>query len=352
MIVDRQIVAGVLDTFRAGVAIWSIRPFGCVVNRSAVKMTGFSEDEFRKDQSLWMTRVHPVDVGSINNARKKLRTEMREIVCDYRFLPNGRNREIWIRDFSVPIENSKGGFGGIFSVYTRIQNPVNALKQIDNQAADFKRIVGGLAHNIRSSLHELSGNIELFGMQSGMPAKLQEAANKTVEINDLIGELEEYLCPPDTRMARGNPLVLLESILHGMHGKLLARGIDLSVEHQDSLPQVEIDPQQMRRVIDRLATFLAAILPQGGKLRVKARPCSRHGLQYVEVELACYSPDSLQVDEKTIFEPFLQVGRYKTGLSLALAREAMYRNFGRVSFRKKDPHEARFRLLFKVFSDS
>jgi signal transduction histidine kinase len=213
-----------------------------------------------------------------------------------------------------------------------------------------KKVVGGLAHNIRSSLHEVSGNIELFGLESGMPAKLQEAANKTIEINDLIGDLEEYLCPPDIRMARGNVVILLENILRGMRERLLARGIELSVAHQDSLPQVEIDPRQMRSAIDRLLSFSAAILPQGGRLIVKARPCNWHGMQYLEVELVCYSPDSLAVDEKDIFEPFIQVGRYKTGLSLALAREAMYRNFGRVSFRKKDSHEARFTLLIKVSS--
>lgn len=313
-------------------------------------MTGFSEDEFRKNQSLWLTRVHPVDVGSIHSARKKLRTQKREIVCDYRFLPNGRNQEIWIRDVSVPVENSKGRFSGIFSVYTNIPNPLTATKKIDNQAAGFKKVVGGLAHNIRSSLQELSGNIELSGLASGMPAKLQEAADKTMEINDLIGELEEYFCPPTTCTARGNAVVLLENIFRGMQGRLLARGIDLSVEHQDSLPQVEIDSPQIQQAIDRLLSFSAAILPRGGRLKVKARPCSRDGMQYVEVELACYSPDCLAVDEKAIFEPFLQVGAYKTGLSLALAREAMYRNFGRVSFRKKDPHEARFTLLLKVFS--
>ena len=350
MIVDRQTVAGILDIFRAGAAIWFVNPFFCAVNRSAVKLTGFSEDEFKNDHSLWLTRVHPVDVGSINNARRKLRTQMTEIVCNYRFLPNGRNQEIWIRDVSVPIKNSKGGFGGIFSVYTKISNPIKAIKQMDNRTAEFKKVVGGLAHNIRSSLHEVSGNIELFGLESGMPAKLQEAANKTIEINDLIGDLEEYLCPPDIRMARGNVVILLENILRGMRERLLARGIELSVAHQDSLPQVEIDPRQMRSAIDRLLSFSAAILPQGGRLIVKARPCNWHGMQYLEVELVCYSPDSLAVDEKDIFEPFIQVGRYKTGLSLALAREAMYRNFGRVSFRKKDSHEARFTLLIKVSS--
>jgi nitrogen-specific signal transduction histidine kinase len=277
---------------------------------------------------------------------------MREIVCHYRFLPNGRHQEIWIRDVSVPIENSRGGFGGIFSVYTKIANPIEGRKELDQQAGDFKKVVGRLAHQIRGSLHEVSGNIELFGLQGGMPAKLQEAADKTSEINDLIGELEEYLCPPETRMARGNPVLLLQNVLRGMQGRLLARGIELRVEHQESLPQVDIDPRQMRQAIDRLLSFSAAILPRGGRLNVKARPCSWHGVQYVQVELACYSPDSLAVDEKNIFEPFIEVGRYKTGLSLALAREAMYRNFGRVSFRKKDSHEVRFTLLLKVFSAS
>jgi hypothetical protein len=350
MVVDRQIVAGVLNIFHAGAAIWFVNPFCCVVNRSVVKMTGFSEDEFRKNQSLWLTRVHPVDVRLINSARKKLRTQMREIVCDYRFLPNGRSKKIWIRDVSVPIENPKGDFGGIFSVYSEIPNPIRATKQSENPTADFKKVVGGLAHDIRSSLHELGGNIELFGLDSVIPAKLQRAADKTMEINDLIAELEEYLCPPDTRMARGDAVVLLENLLRDMHGRLLARGIDLSVDHEDSLPHVEIDPGQMRQAIDRLLSFSASILPEGGRLNVKARPCSRQGRQYVEVELACYSPNSLIVDEKNVFEPFLQVGRYKTSLSLALAREALHRNFGRVSFRQKDPHEARFTLLLKVFS--
>jgi nitrogen-specific signal transduction histidine kinase len=350
MVVDRQTAAQVLNTLRAGAAIWFVKPFRCVLNRSAVKMTGFSESEFTKNQSLWLMRVHPLDMALVNSARRKLRTQMREIVCDYRFLPNGRSREIWLRDVSVPVENSKGGYGGIFSVYSEIPSSTKAIKPSVSSGMDFKKVVGGLAHNIRTSLHELSGNIELFGVESGVPAKLRKAADKTMQINDLIGEFEEYFCPPDTRMARGNALLLLKDLLRDMQEKVFARGIELSVAHQDCLPHVEIDPSQMRQAIDRLLSFSVSILPEGGRLSIKTRLCSRQGSQYVEVELACYSPDSLIVGEENIFEPFLQVGRYKTGLSLALAREALYRNFGRVSFRKKDPHEARFTLLLKVFS--
>jgi K+-sensing histidine kinase KdpD len=133
-----------------------------------------------------------------------------------------------------------------------------------------------------------------------------------------------------------------------MQDDLLRRGIHLKWVHESSLPCVRLDAGQVRKAIQRVLDFSVALLPEGGKLNIEARRREMDGTQYVELQITSYPTDSLNLDEEDIFQPFLQVGKYKAGLSLALAHETLYRNRGQISFRKNNSQQALFSLLLEV----
>jgi K+-sensing histidine kinase KdpD len=113
---------------------------------------------------------------------------------------------------------------------------------------------------------------------------------------------------------------------------------------------VRLDAHQVRRAIQRVLDFSLALLPKGGRLNIKARRREIDRTRYVELQIISYSGDSLEIAEKEVFQPFLEVGKYKAGLSLALARETLYRNRGQISFRKNNSQQVLFSLLLEVCS--
>ena len=344
---DRQVTRSVLKDFPIGVVVWYVEPFSCVFNRSARELTGFSDRDFQKSDSLWLSRVHPQDQASIAAARKKLQIEKKKVTCDYRFLPNGHREEIWIRDVSLPWENGDGKFGGIVSAYTDISGFMAGSTQ---STPDLSKVIKGLTHDIRNSVHVIGGAIEALRLTGSLPLPGQKIISPIEEINRLLGDLEEYFFPPNTQLSVANAVLLLQDVILQMQDQLLRRGIHLKLVHESSLPHVRLDACQVRRAIQRVLDFSLALLPQGGNLKIEARRREIEGTRYVELQIISYSADSLAIDEEEIFQPFLQVQKYKAGLSLALARETLSRNRGQISFRKKNSQQALFSLLLEVCS--
>jgi nitrogen-specific signal transduction histidine kinase len=342
---DRQAARNVLEDFPTGVAVWYTEPFSCVFNRSAMQLTGFSDRDFQQNESLWLSRVHRQDLASISAARKKLQIEKRKVTCDYRFLPNGHREEIWIRDVSLPWRNHDGKIGGIVSVYTDISTFMVGSAQ---STPDLRKVIEGLTHDLRNYLHVIGGALETLRLTGSLTFPLPELINPIEEINRLLAELKEYFFPPNTQLSAANAVLLLQDVILKMQHELLRRGIHLKLVHESSLPYVRLDARQVRRAIQRVLDFSVALLPRGGKLNIKARRREIDGTRYVELQIISYSADSLEIDEKDVFQPFLQVGKYKAGLSLALARETLYRNRGQMSFRKNNFQQALFSLLLEV----
>ena len=345
---DPLAARNVLEDVPTGVAVWYVEPFFCVFNRSAMQLTGFSDRDFQQSTFLWLSRVHPQDHVLISAARKKLRTERKKVTCDYRFLPNKQREEIWIRDVSLPWENGDGEFGGIVSVYADISTLMAGSTQT---TPDLRKVIEGLTHDVRNYVHVIGAALETVQLTGSLPIQSRQIINPIEEINRLLAELKEYFFPPNTQLSAANAVFLLQDVILKMHEELLRRGIQLNLVHESSLPYVRLDARQVRRAIQRVLDFSVALLPGGGKLNIKARRREIDGTQYVELQIISYPADSLEIDEKEVFQPFLQVGKYKAGLSLALARETLYRNRGQISFRKNNFQQALFSLLLEVCSD-
>ena len=152
LIANRQIVRKILDTRATGVAVWHVQPFFCVLNQSAVQLTGFSDRDFQQNKSPQLNRVDPQDQALISAAWKKLWTEKTKVTCDCRFLPNVGTEQIWIRDVSVPFHDSNGKYSGIISVYTDVSGMEST--QIRN---DLGEVIERLAHDVRNCVHVIGG---------------------------------------------------------------------------------------------------------------------------------------------------------------------------------------------------
>jgi len=346
---DRQITKNFLDDLPTAVGVWYVEPFFCIFNRRAVQLTGFSDGDFQQNESLWLSRVHPGDQGLISAAWNKLRTEKNEVTCEYRFLPNGRSEEIWIRDVSLRSQNPKGKNGAIISVYTDISSLMADRKQSTQISTDLRKVIEGLAHEVRNYVQGIYGALEFLQLTGSLHLQSPGITNGIEGINRLLGELEEYFFPPKTQLSVTSAVLLLHDVILRMQDELLRRGIHLELVHQSSLPHVRLDAGQIRGAIERVLDFSVALLPAGGKLTIKARRREVDGAQYVELQIISYSA-SLKIDEKEVFQPFLQIQKYKAGLSLPLVRETLYRNRGQISFRKNNSQQALFSLLLEVYS--
>jgi len=99
-------VASDLESFPCAIALWTPDRLSCVLNVRAKKLLGFLEEDFQKDPSLWISRIHPRDRAKVRTAWKKLIDGEKATTCDFRFTPRNPKKLIALRE--VLAENSKG----------------------------------------------------------------------------------------------------------------------------------------------------------------------------------------------------------------------------------------------------
>ena len=279
LLANRQIAGNILEDFPTGVAVWYAHPFFCVLNRSAVQLTGFSDRDFQQNKCLWLSRIDPRDRAFISAAWKKLRTEKTKVTCEYRFLPNGSGEEIWIRDVSVPFQNPEGRCGGIVSVYTDVSGLITNRNEPTEAGPHLRKVIERLLHDVRNYLHVIGGALELLQLTGSLPLQSRRITNAIEEIDRLLRELEKYFFPPNTQLPVANGVFLLQNVILRMQDELLRRGIHLKVAHESSLPHVRLDARQARGAIERVLDFSVAVLPGGGKLTIEARQREINGTQ-------------------------------------------------------------------------
>jgi signal transduction histidine kinase len=96
--------------------------------------------------------------------------------------------------------------------------------------------------------------------------------------------------------------------------------------------------------------FSQALVGDAGNLEIETGRKNIDGQEYIELKIATSSIDSLEIEEKEIFQPFLRVKGRQIGLGMALAQEIMRRHQGLISFRKENSKRGQVTVLIRVQS--
>jgi len=342
----------VLDLLPCAIALWGLERRSCVLNYLAAQLTGFSAQDFHKDPSLWMNRIHVEDRDLVSYAWKKLRNGEKMVSCDYRFFPNGDKKEIWLRDVSVSYQNPHGDIEGIASTYTNISDlkATRRKKQKEDGAADIVGIIDGLVHEIQNNLQVISMGLDLLRLDRGTLPDREVVINGIERAKKSLRDLSEYFSPPETQFSTEDPAIILEELVRRTEKELDRQRIRVRMVRRGPLPMVRIDSKQFRSALERVLEFSRALLPQGGELEVEVGLREIDAQRYVELQMASSSATSLQVEEKDVFRPFLRVNNFQVGLGIALAHQILRRHHGKIFFQKENPHRGLFTILLRVLS--
>ncbi len=344
----------VLNLVPSPLIFWRSDRSLCVINKRVGQLTGLSDDQLQENPSLWMNRIHPRDRSLYVTAWKKLQDGEKMISCDYRFSTDYADKEIWLRDESVPYQNPRGKVEGVISTYTDISDLKASRsrgKEKEENFVEIARIMSGAIHEIQNNLQVLNlglGLIEVNKSESPYTANLYKCIGR---IQKMLEEIYEYLVPPESQSSAVNPENVLKEVIRSKENELQEQGVPIRLVCRSPLPAVRIDLTQFHRALGRIMEFSRALLAHGGKLEIEAGLTQIDGEQYVELKIASISPTPIEVEENDVFQPFLRVYRQQAGLSITLARDIIIRHQGKINFRMENPQEGLFIILLKVRSN-
>jgi PAS domain S-box-containing protein len=303
-------------------------------NPAASEITGYTNEELLS--MGFDATVHPEHRAMVRErAMARLRGEApptpypAKLVCK-------DGRECWVEIMATPLvlDGQPSVLGTAIDITERRRTEQEALRA---QKLDSLGILaGGIAHDFNNLMTAILGNLSLARRRPGDPERVLTRLDSAEKAVLSARHLTEQLL---TFSRGGKPrteLLDVEGLLAETTGLALSGSkVEPDIEVRGRPLLVHADEGQLSQVFSNLAINAVQAMPEGGVLRVVARPLEMRDGQvheltagrYVEIEFRDYGVGIGEDDLPHVFDPYFTTKPEGTGLGLS-ASYSIVRNHG------------------------
>jgi two-component system sensor histidine kinase HydH len=207
------------------------------------------------------------------------------------------------------------------------------LRRADRLSA-MGELSAGLAHEIGNPLGGIKGAVRILGrpqLADETREKFSSLAERELErLSGIVEHFLEFARPREPRRLATNPMRLLESVagLAGETAKM--KGIQIKVAGNDRLPQISVDPEQIRQVLLNLVLNAIQAMLGGGEIVLRGIADDKEVHLAVEDQGIGIAPENID----RIFDPFFTTKQEGTGLGLSIAGRIIAQHGGQIEPRR------------------
>jgi signal transduction histidine kinase len=215
------------------------------------------------------------------------------------------------------------------SAYQKLNETVDQLRHSD-RLASLGRLSAGIAHEIRNPLGSIQGAVEI--LSAGVaPAdakwEFADIAKKEIRrLNAFVGEILQFSRPAKPKRLPSDPREIVEAARRLCSDLARRQGVEIAEEIPPSLPQLMVDPEQIKQVLLNVLLNAIQAQPAGGRVLIKAFSESPHVVITVRDCGPGIEPENLE----RIFEPFFTTKHEGTGLGLSISYQLVRNNAGQI----------------------
>jgi len=332
-----------LELFPLGVFILDTEGRIRFENRQAARLTGLDRTALRGrkfTEALRMEIPPPAlalpDTGHIPAAHQEIKVELER-----------RDVTLGVYRLGVPAED--GSLAGSLLILADSTELAVLREQIRGQEkiAIAGQLAASIAHEIRNPLTAAAGFLQLIA-EAPDSAKVREYAGwVSRELEHIRRITSDFLSlarprPPERRSV--NPAELLEDLYLIMESEATLYDISLQMDVASDLPEVWMDPDQIRQVILNLFKNAVQAMDNGGRLMIGVRAEDNHLVIKVADTGKGIPPDVLP----HIFQPFQTTKEKGTGLGLTVCRHIVEAHGGRITVESSRGVGTTFRVFLPL----
>lgn len=238
-------------------------------------------------------------------------------------------------DFAVRVpEDYPGEFGNLATSFNRM------VEELARSEKRRQQLTADIAHDLRTPLHILQGNLE--GMQDGIYPRSPEQIALLLEevriLSRLINDLQTLTLAENDQLTMlfepVNVPNLLADVAAGFTTQARKKGIALCVEANQQGATIQADPLRLSQALRNLVTNALRYTPQGGSITLT----SQCNLDRIHITVRDTGSGIPEADLPFVFDRFWRGdpsrGRQEgsgSGLGLSIAKEIVQLHGGRIS---------------------
>ncbi len=195
------------------------------------------------------------------------------------------------------------------------------LRRADRLSA-LGELSAGLAHEVKTPLASIRGTAEILA-GAATPEEREEFSGilltEVDRLNRVVMDFLDFARPQGVRESRADLNQAAREVLRLVAREAEQHGVVLEEELGGDLPEVAVDPEQLRQVILNLAVNAIQAQPEGGRIRVR----TVRGGEEVVLTVADAGPGIPAELTERIFEPFFTTREQGTGLGLSIVKKIL-----------------------------
>jgi two-component system NtrC family sensor kinase len=188
-----------------------------------------------------------------------------------------------------------------------------------HRLATIGQLASGVAHELNEPLGNILGFAQLAVKYPGLPEPTRHDIKKiekaSLHAREIVRKLLIFSRQMPTRKEKTNLNSLIKEGLYFLESRCIKEGIELDYSFAQNLPQITIDPAQLRQVVINLVVNAIQAMPEGGKLHIKTQTSGDH----ISIIIEDTGIGMTQEVLKQIFLPFFTTKDVGEGTGLGLS---------------------------------
>jgi signal transduction histidine kinase len=215
------------------------------------------------------------------------------------------------------------------------------------------KLGAGMAHSIRNPftsvkmrLFSLNRSLELSDTQK---EDFEVISKEIRQIDTIVQNFLEFSRPPKLVMQRISLSAVVDSVMQLLEHRLKSYDVDIQIRRRQPLPEMMVDPEQMKEVLVNLVINSCEALKEGGRIVIQEEVSVAPPLgEAAVIRVNDNGPGIHYSIKDKILQPFFTTKEEGTGLGLSIADRVIAEHSGRLDITSTENEGATFILTLPL----
>ena len=235
---------------------------------------------------------------------------------------------------------------------TELERSRETLLQAEKMAMVGK-LAAGVAHSVRNPLTSVKMRLFSLSRTLNLSGPMKEdfdvISDEIRHIDTIVQNFLEFSRPPKLKMQKASPSEVMDLVIQLLQHRLQSYEVDIKLYRPRPLPEIQIDPEQMKEVFVNLIVNSCEAMERGGLIEIHEEDGYSEPLdRKVMIRLTDNGPGIPESIHENIFQPFFTTKEEGTGLGLSIVARIVEEHGGRVDLISQEGEGATFVITLPV----